>query len=149
MPALTPVWGTLGPGLWPSLDREYPGDRSLACTALCSEVSIRNDADHWLVVAVMYRDLTGAVRTGRRKGMRPWRGTGRLGTRRGCLASRQEDQPVRGSRAIWPGARGLEGLGTSLEHGGRPLLCPPRAFTQDRPQWVGFGRGVRGSVLPM
>lgn len=30
---------------------------------------------------MMYKDLTGAVRTGHRKGRRPWRGTGRLGVR--------------------------------------------------------------------
>ena len=60
------------------------------------------------------------------------------------MASRWQDQPVRGSRAIWSRARGLEGVGTSLSTGGRRLLPPPQAWTQGRAQrvWRPRGQGV-------
>lgn len=146
-------WGSLGSGRWPSLDQEYPEHRSLACTSLSlgPELSIGrcslDDADHWLV-AVTYKDLTGAVRTGHRKGRRPRRGTGQLDMRYGVLGQQTGGPACERVTGHMAESQKPGGTGHFPEHRERPLLPTPWVWTQGRAQRVWRPRG-QGSALPM
>ena len=82
-----------------------------------------DDAEHWLV-AVMYKDLTGAVRTGHRKGRRPWRGTGRLGMRYGVLGQQMAGPACERVTGHMAKSQRPGGSGHFPEHRGKASAAP-------------------------
>ena len=72
----------------------------------------------------MYKDLTGAVRTGHRKGRRPWRGTGRLGMRYGVLGQQMAGPACERVTGHMAKSQRPGGSGHFPEHRGKASAAP-------------------------